>query len=56
MKESQEIVDYLEIDSAEKFYYGSKIKLTNKDFTVIFTSVGGQIRVDFIPPEKHYAN
>ena len=56
MKEAQEIVDYLEIDNAEKSLLGSQIKLTKEDFTVVFTSIGAQIRVDFIPPASHYAD
>lgn len=56
MKESQEIKEYLELDSVEKFFYGSKIKMVKEDFTVVFTSIGGRIRVDFIPPEKHYVD
>lgn len=54
MKESQEITDYLEIDFTEKRLFGSQIRLTKEDFTVVFTAIGGQIRVDFVPPKSHY--
>jgi len=61
MKEAQEIVDYLEIDSAEKLGFGSRLILTNDGFSVLLKAtmdVNGrhQIEVEFIPPKSHYEN
>jgi hypothetical protein len=56
MKESQEIVDYLEIDFAQKLEHGSRLVLSKEDFSVSFKAIVGcdghpRIYVEFIPPE-----
>ena len=59
MKESQEIVDYLEINFAEKSEHGSRLTLTKEGFSVSLKATINMVGepcicVSFIPPNSHY--
>jgi len=58
MKESEEIKDYLELDSVRKCGNGAELHLTKEGFTVILKAhMYGDyphLTVEFVPPESHY--